>query len=65
MTAFTPETVQRMCTDKMIAVHSRREAKAKARVVSRKYGASYKPYRCPVCGLFHLTTSRPAEVPHD
>lgn len=53
---YAPGTQQRMCHDKR-----RYLAEIEARIAAGKYVALYgvtqRPYRCPNCSFWHLTTS--------
>ena len=42
--------------DKKRVFLSRAGAKEASKKYKLKYGTSFKVYRCPYCGLYHLTT---------
>lgn len=56
----TVEQAKRSCLDK-VGYPSRNAARDRARFLSKKYPDSQlqRPYRCTLCGGFHLTTKTP------
>ena len=56
----TVEHAKRSCLDK-VRYDSRNAARDRARFLAKKYPDSGKlrPYRCTICGDFHLTTKIP------
>jgi hypothetical protein len=53
---LTPMQVTRMCASKRICTPTRAEAKRRARALRGLLNRKFRPYRCDVCGLWHLTS---------
>lgn len=55
------ETAQKMCFGK-VRYDSRNKARDRATKIRKKYpdSPSQRPYRCTLCGDFHLTSQIPA-----
>lgn len=61
--SVTIEHAKRSCLDKR-PYQSRNMARDAAAKNLRTFGTATKPYRCTLCGLFHLTTIRPRGKDH-
>lgn len=58
MKRFTPEQVSRMCAQKNVGTRRRSVAKRLAHHLGEQHACRFKPYLCPICGLYHLTRVR-------
>lgn len=56
--SVTPEHAKRSCLDKR-PYGSRNIARDAATKNEKRYGLVFRPYRCSICGYFHLTTRTP------
>lgn len=52
---MTPEQIKRMCTNKKAYPTWERALKATL-ASSKKFGPMGMPYKCPVCGKWHVTS---------